>query len=359
MSERSSIFNLRLVWLFIVPLTSIGAGNAGRADEQTEFSKFMSFVVEEYDFTGSVLVRKNSETIYTAGFGLANIELNVPNTPQTKFRIGSVSKQFTAMAIMILAENKKLRLDDPINKYFAQPVDAWKAITIHHLLNHTSGLMHSWELDEFRENLPKPMTLVEVLDLFKPQPLLTEPGSSFHYSGVGYFILAHIIQSVTDSTYESYLRSEIFMPLGMDDTGSDDYFRILAKRADGYTRTSDGLQNASPIYMPNLLGGGSLYSTVLDLAKWDQALQEGKLLSAEGYKSMFTPGLENYGYGWRIYYKQNYGVIEHTGSVNGFHAYIRRIPDRKLAIIVLTNESTSESWELVTDGLEKIGANIE
>lgn len=331
------------------------------AVKSTQLSEFMQQFAASRPFSGSIMVTQRGETLLRTSYGMANVELSVPNTPETRFRIGSVSKQFTAMAILILAERGRFKLDDRLVDLVPGLPQTWSGVRVFHLLNHTSGIMHSWDLPGFEERVMTPFPVAEMIEAIKDKPLLFEPGADFQYSGIGYFLLANIIERTSGQSYEDFLKREIFEPLGMRDSGEDHPERIIPLRASGYTSVGGTLQNAKTIYMPNLIGGGDLYSTVSDLSSWDQALAAGKLISAESYRAMFTPGRNDYGYGWKILHSNGHQVIEHSGGVNGFRAYIRRLPQQQVGIFILTNvynvEETAQpqyKMEEIYTGMERI-----
>ncbi|MBT4601847.1 MAG: beta-lactamase family protein, partial [Bacteroidetes Order II. Incertae sedis bacterium] len=288
-----------------------------------------------------VLITRAGKPILSRAHGWADLEHQVANTTQTKFRIGSVTKQFTAMAILILHERGKLRLTDPIASYIPNSPDAWSDISIHHLLTHTSGIMHSWKLPNWRDTMMEPATLTETIDRFRDQPLEFTPGESFAYSGVGYFILALIIEHVSGKPYGDFLHEAIFAPLGMRNTGADHYKPVLSHRATGYVWAEAELAHAPPIFMPILTGGGNLYSTVEDLTVWDQALGEKRLISDALYERMYTPVRNNYAYGWKIQERFGLKEISHGGWVLGSRALILRYPEERVCIVVLTNADHS------------------
>jgi CubicO group peptidase (beta-lactamase class C family) len=295
-------------------------------------------ILEQADLGGSVIVTRGGATLLSAGYGMANREHAVPNTPETKFRIGSITKQFTAMAILILQDRGKIHVEDRVGDHLTTVPDTWQELTIHQLLTHTSGIMHSWALPGFAETMSVPTTLDETLKRFFDQPLVFEPGTGFQYSGVGYFLLAKIIEEVSGKRYEDFLNEEIFTPLNMLDTGADRPDVVLEGRASGYGRNEDGIvQNAPAIFMPLLTGGGNLYSTVEDLARWDRALSAHTLISEEAYAAMYRPERERYGYGWRVGELDGRRSISHSGGVPGFNAFILRLPDQDICVVVLTN----------------------
>ncbi len=294
--------------------------------------------MEGADLSGSVIVSKNGVTLLSEGYGYANLELGVPNTPQTKLRIGSITKQFTSMAILILQERQRLGVHDSVGKHVPNVPDVWRSLTIHQLLTHTSGIMHSWNLPGFRETMMVPATLDQTLARYHRQPLLFTPGEQFAYSGVGYFLLAKIIETVSGHDYETFLKREIFAPLGMEDTGADRPELVQGQRAAGYVHGEDGeILNAPPIYMPILTGGGNLYSTAEDLGRWAESLGVRRLISNTAYEAMYRPELNDYAYGWRVVDWKGARTIQHSGGVNGFNAHILRIPDEGLYVVVLSN----------------------
>ena len=303
-----------------------------------EVDAYLSELYDSGRFNGVAMVTFGGSTLLAKGYGFANIELSVPLTPQSKFRIGSITKPFTAMGIMILQERGALRVEDTLGSHLSDIPEHWQGITLHQLLTHTSGIMHSWSLPRFAATQMVPRTLDETLARYHDRPLLFEPGTSVTYSGVGYSLLAKVIETSTGLTYEQFLRAEIFTPLGMDDTGADRPEVILENRASGYRGEEGVLVNAASIHMPILTGGGNLYSTAEDLSRWDRGLTAGRLISAAGYEAIYTPRLDdNYGYSWEVRERDGMRVSRHGGSVPGFRTHILRIPEAELCVIVLTN----------------------
>ena len=336
---------------------------------QTPPNKILYQKLNEYfektpNFSGNVLVAVNGKPIFRKCYGYADVELNVSNKPETKFRIGSVTKQFTAMAIMILQEQGKLNVTKKISDYLYDLPENWQEITIHQLLTHTSGLMHSWDLEGFDKTMMLYNSFDETINRFKDQPLAGKPGEKFHYSGVGYFLLSALIQKVSGKPYELFMKEEIFNKTGMENTGVDEPQKIINNRASGYVTDSSGIHNSTYIYMPILSGGGNLYSTMDDLLKWDQSLYKNILISEETKKKMLTPELDNYAYGWRVLKTDSLYETKHTGSVPGFSTLIDRYPDKGILIVVLSNnvrehnpETGREFSTLVLKELAEIGYN--
>lgn len=310
-------------------------------------------VIAEADISGSVIVTRAGETVFAAGYGLANYELGIPNATDTKFRIGSVTKQFTSMGILILQERDLLDVADQVGTHVTGIPESWSSITIHQLLTHTSGIMHSWALPVFAESMAVPTTLNETLERFFDQPLRFEPGTDFTYSGVGYFLLAKIIEDVSGKSYSEFLDQEIFGPLGMENTGADDPREVIPNRASGYERSEDGaITNAPTIFMPILTGGGNLYSTVEDMALWDRALAEHRLLSEQSYEALYRVERQDYGYGWRIQSMDSRHTLHHTGGVPGFRALNFRMPSEELDIVVLTNLGPVQIYSVLCEILQ-------
>ncbi|MDA2938992.1 beta-lactamase family protein, partial [Acidobacteria bacterium AH-259-A15] len=328
---KSRVSFIIVLWLTVSPSFVAGQALGNR------LNKYLADLHQEGQFSGSVIVTKNDEVLHSKSYGLADVEHGVANTPQTRFRIGSITKQFTAMGIMILQERGRLSVTDTLGKHLTDIPSAWEGLTIHQLLTHTSGIMHSWALPGFRDTMMVPASIDEVLERYHDQPLLFTPGEDFQYSGVGYFLLAKLIEVISGKPYGMFLQEAVFAPLGMHDTGTDQPEVVLERRARGYVFEDGTLRNAPTLYIPILTGGGNLYSTVEDLARWDRALREKRLISPAGYKALYQPDLENYAYGWRVSEQDGRRVLGHGGGVPGFTSFILRVPDEELCVVVLTN----------------------
>lgn len=305
-------------------------------------------------FMGSVLVAQGGKVILAKGYGYADVELDVPNTPQTKFRLGSLTKQFTATAILQLQEQGKLNVQDKASKYYTSAPAAWKDITIRHLLTHTSGIHNFTSLPDYVKRMREHDAPLDLIARFRDLPLDFPPGSKWNYSNSGYEVLGYIIETVSGQTYEDYLKKHIFDPLELSDTGYDHTERILKHRAMGYEMPVDGkLRNAAFLDMSIPYSAGSLYSTVEDLYKWDRALYTEKVLSNQSKEQMFTPFLNNYAYGWFVTSLFGHKIITHNGGINGFATHLARFPDDDACVIVLSNMPTRALAEL-SRGLEAI-----
>jgi CubicO group peptidase (beta-lactamase class C family) len=305
-------------------------------DIATKANEYLNAQTKLGAFSGSVLIAQGGKVLLSKGYGMANLELDVPNIPQTKFRLGSVTKQFTAMAIMQLQERGLLDVNDPIIKYIPDYPNGEK-ITIHHLLTHTSGIPNLTDFPDFLETVTLPSPVEKTIERFKNKPLDFEPGEKFNYSNSGYVLLGYLIEKISGKSYEDFLKENIFQPLNMNGSGYDHSSTILKNRASGYSLGTDGLVNADYINMSLPLGGGCLYSTVEDLYLWDRALYTDKLVSQSSLKEIFTPFKEDYGYGWFVSELFKHKRINHSGGIQGFSCNISRYPDDDLCIIALSN----------------------
>ncbi|MDO6427437.1 beta-lactamase family protein [Thalassotalea sp. 1_MG-2023] len=298
------------------------------------------------ELNGSVLVAKNGKIIFEKGFGKANFQWGIKNDPNTKFRIGSLTKQFTATLILQLVEQGKIALNQPISEYLPYyRKDNANKVTIHQLLNHTSGIPNYTRDKDFRDQVSRnPYEVKAFIQKHCSDELAFEPGSQFQYSNSGYFILGAIIESVTGDTYAEVLEQQILSPLKMHDTGYDNGQEILTNKAQGYDKLLEGYQHTSYVDMSIPYAAGSMYSTTRDLLKWDSALYQQTLLKTSSLARMFddTSG-RNYGYGWMIEqlpaekFGQTKTVVKHGGGINGFNAFITRVIEDKYLVIILNN----------------------
>ena len=280
--------------------------------------------------------------ILKKGYGYANFEWKIPNTPDTKFRLASVTKQFTAMLIMQLVERGKISLDDPVVTYLPQyPKPQGEKVTIRHLLTHTSGI-HNYTFGLGTKEKREIVSTEQLISKFSDKPLEFEPGSKYNYSNSGYVLLGAILEAVTGKRYEELIEENIFRPLGMLNSGYDHQETILEKRASGYEMSVDRI-NAPFIDMSIPFAAGALYSTVEDLYLWDRALYSDKLLSEANRRIYFRPGLNNYAFGW-IVQKERIGngtdsivMTHHSGGIDGFGTIIVRMTDRQDLVVLLNN----------------------
>jgi CubicO group peptidase (beta-lactamase class C family) len=312
-----------------------------------QLDSYMQMRSTRNHFTGSVLVAQNGKILVARGYGYANAEWKTPNTLQTRFRLGSLTKQFTATAIMQLREKGLLTLQDSLCEYLQPCVAAWKPVTLHHLLSHTSGIAGYGDLPEPKTRAIPAWTAKQIAAQFRDKPLEFAPGTRWLYSDWGYCLLGLVIESVTGKPYAQVLSEQIFEPLGMHDTGYDQPETILEQRAAGYRLVDGRLENAEYINMAGPYSAGALYSTVQDLYKWDQALYTEVILPRSALALMWTEVTSNYGYGWMVSTpaspsKPPWALPErvqvvHPGSINGFTSEILRFPAEHLTVIALAN----------------------
>jgi CubicO group peptidase (beta-lactamase class C family) len=274
--------------------------------------------------------------ILSKGYGLADAGKGVANTAETRFHLASVSKAFAAMSIMILQERGLLSVDDPLCKYAKDCPAGWESITLHHLLTHTSGLPVDPEVDCTDFN----PSYLEALEIIKGAPLLSEPGTEYNYSNAGYIALGYVVEQVSGVPYDEFVRDNIFTPLGMSASGAVDADSLPANAAVGYSEPG---KRTPFIVRPIIHPAGGLYSTVEDLFKWDQALYGEKLVKKESLDKIFTPYLNNYGYGWEVDQDGVVGrQIGHSGHIGGFRTRLTRYPDSRSTIIVLSNNELTD-----------------
>lgn len=317
---------------------------------------YMDNAVRFDHFSGAVLIARDGKPIFSKAYGMANYELSVPNNINTKFRIGSVSKQFTAAAIVQLAERGRLNINDSICRHLDDCPDAWKPITIKNLLNHTSGLVNFTRLREASGNfLVLPHARKEIVDLFRNVPLESAPGETYNYNNSGYYLLGLIIEKASGTTYAEYLRKNIFAPLGMNNTDSDDPKTIIENRASGYYLGSDSVfRNTAYINMEILFSIGGAYSTVNDLLLWERSFTSDRLLKSAAREEMLTPGKGNYGYAWWIEKFGGCTRMYHDGGITNFSASLHRLPDARLTVIAISNRGDDAGIKAAYDIVGKI-----
>jgi len=306
-----------------------------------------SALTAAYPATGpgaAVLVSHRGRTLLRKGYGLANVELGVPVTPEHVFRIGSITKQFTAVAALMLADEGRLSLDDEITRFFPDWPTHGHRITVEHLLTHTSGIRSYTSMSEFMAETRRDVPLNELIAGFRDQPMDFAPGTEFLYNNSGYVLLGAIIEQVSGRSYAAFLRERIFEPLGMHDTRYEDARALLPRRASGYSAPSGGdVRNAEYLSMSLPHAAGALVSTVDDQLRWQKAVAEGRLLRAETWHRAFTPvrladgRSSGYGYGWFVGTAAGAQSVEHGGDINGFASDALWIPTAELHVIVLSN----------------------
>jgi CubicO group peptidase (beta-lactamase class C family) len=295
------------------------------------------FYVDAHQFMGPVLVARGDEVIFDEVYGSANLEWNIRNTRDTKFRIGSMTKQFTAAATLLLEERGKLKIDDPIKRWYADAPAAWDGITLRHLLGHTSGIPNYTNTPDFGRLSAWRATPEELVKRVQDMPLEFAPGTAMRYSNTGYVLLGIAIEKAGGAGYAAFLKQNFFDPLGMNDTGYDDNAAVLPKRAAGYSPSPNGEANAMHVDMTTPFSAGALYSTAPDLLRWQRALYGGKVLSAASLEKMTTKGLGEYGMGLFIGEESGRRRFEHGGGIPGFNAKMAYYPDTGVSVIALSN----------------------
>jgi CubicO group peptidase (beta-lactamase class C family) len=346
--------SLRPLFLLIVYLNSLFAISAAAQTSSinSAVTEYVKAEMQRQHIPGlSLLIVRNGKVIRAEGFGLANVELQVPVKPESVFQSGSVGKQFTATAVMMLVEEGKIGLDDPLTKYFADAPAGWKEVTVRELLSHTAGFGDYPKDFNFR----KDWTEEELLKVVEGIPLAYPPGTKWEYSNLGYLTLGILIHHVTGEFYGDFLQARIFKPLGMQSTRIISEADIVPNRSAGYRLVKGELKNQEWVApMVNTTADGSLYFTILDLRKWDAALYTEKLLKRSSLDLMWTPvrlkdGQQNegnYGFGWFIDHRAGHRCIHHDGSWQGFETAIDRYVDDQLTVIALANLAESEPGKI-------------
>jgi CubicO group peptidase (beta-lactamase class C family) len=293
--------------------------------------------VDNKQFMGSALVARDGKVLFSKGYGFANLEWQVPNSPTTKFRLGSITKQFTAACILLLEERGKLKVDDPVKKYMPDAPAAWDKITLFNLLTHTSGIPNFTSFPDYASTEAIPTTPEKLVARFRDKPLEFEPGEKWAYSNSGYVLLGYLIEKISQQSYSQFVQENIFTPLGMKDSGYDSNSAIILHRASGYVPGDKGATNAGYIDMSIPLSAGGLYSTTEDLLLWEQGLMGGKLLSPASLQKMTTPFKNDYAFGLAVHTANGHKLIEHGGGIEGFNTSLAYYPEDKLTVVVLAN----------------------
>lgn len=350
-SCMTSFLSFVLSITFVFPLVC-GAAAQSAAPNGDAVADYLRTEMARQHIPGlALLITQDGEIVRAEGFGLANVELQVPVKPETVFQSGSMGKQFTAAAVMMLVEEGKVGLDDPLTKYFPDAPASWKEVTVRELLSHTAGFTDYPEKFDFR----KDWTEDELLKMVEGIPLAYPPGTKWDYSNLGYLTLGILIHKVTGEFYGDFLQQRIFKPLGMQKTRIISEADIVPNRAAGYRLVKGELKNQEWVApMVNTTADGSLYFSVLDLAKWDSALYTGKLLKKSSFDQMWTPvklkngqpNKDGYGFGWFVGERHGHRVVSHDGAWQGFKTAIARFVDDKLTVVVLANLAEATPGEM-------------
>ncbi len=293
-------------------------------------------------YMGTALVAIGDEVLFDKAYGSADLEWGIANTTDTKFRIGSVTKQFTAASILMLQERGALDLDQPVGTYLADTPESWAGVTLRHLLNHTSGIPNVTSLEDFGTWKYLPTTREEIIARFSDLPLEFAPGEKFAYSNSGFLLLTAVIEDVSGQPYAEFVTENIFAPLGMTNTAIDVTSAIVPRRADGYSPSKTGIVNADYVDMGIPQGAGALYSTTTDLVKWQRGLYGGDVLKPESLAEMTRPAIEavhnsSAAMGLFVLEGEDGTLIWHGGGIEGFNAWLGYDPDREISVVVLAN----------------------
>src|SRR5215469_8770172 len=331
---------------FVATLLLAGTPLLQNADSRMD--QVVQSYVSNKQFMGSVLVARGDQILLSKGYGSANLEWQIPNTPSTKFRLGSVTKQFTAASILLLEERGKLKVEDPVKRYLPDAPAAWDGITIFHVLTHTAGIPNFTSFPEYAKLEPFAITPEQLVAVFKDKPLDFAPGEKMSHSNSGYVLLGYLIEKVSGESYQKFLQENIFTPLGMKDSGYDSNTALIAHRAAGYTAGPNGLANTGFIHMSVPFSAGALYSTTEDLLKWEQGLFGGKVISAASLAKMTTPFKSNYAFGLQVETVSGRKMISHGGGIEGFNTFLAYFPDDRLTVIALGNVNGNPPQEIAT-----------
>jgi CubicO group peptidase (beta-lactamase class C family) len=338
--------------LFVCLLFTCATLALSQSSIDSAVAEYVKAEMERQHIPGlALLVTRDGKVVRSEGFGLANVEVQVPVKPETIFQSGSVGKQFTATAVMMLVEAGKIGLNDPLTKYFPEAPPSWKNVTVRELLSHTGGFGDYPKDFNFRKDWTEP----QLLKLVESIPLAYPPGTKWEYSNLGYLTLGILIHRVSGEFYGDFLRQRIFQPLGMQATRIISEADIVPNRAAGYRLVKGELKNQEWVAPAmNTTADGSLYFSIVDLSRWDAALYEGKLLKRSSFDLMWTPvklknGQSNkagYGFGWFIEERNGHRCIHHDGSWQGFETAIDRYVDDRLSVVALTNLAGAKPGEI-------------
>ena len=341
----------------IIFFVAIGLLTLGSISAQSLSSKIDALMLEKFPPNkpgATILVAKQGKTIYRNAFGMANLELQVPMKPENVFELGSITKQFTSVSILMLMEQGKLSLNDKLSK-FIENYPKGNEITVHQLLNHTSGIRSYTNMESFRSKARTDLEPMELINVFKDEPMDFEPGSRYEYNNSAYIILGYIIEKLSGMSYEDYIEKNIFQKIGMTNSYYGSKEQMIPNRASGYQPNETGYNNAEYLSMTLPYAGGSLMSTVDDMLKWEQAIHHNTFISKSSTKLAFTNTTTNdgspiyYGYGFSIDEINGTPSIEHGGGIFGYATYGVYVPSEDLYAIVLTNSNGNSPTDITVE----------
>ena len=339
-------FCLAAVLLLQAPLAAAHAAPVSAALDPAVAARIDAIVAPYYkagEPGATLIVTRDGKTLLRKAYGMADVAKGVRMQPGATMRLGSITKQFTSTAILMLADEGKLVVSDPITKFLPDYPTHGKNITIEHLLTHTSGIVSYTGKPNFEAQSQRDLTVAQMIDTFKDDPLEFEPGSRYAYNNSGYFLLGAIIEKVSGQTYASFVEQRIFAPLGMHHSAYEGLERQLSQRAAGHSKEKGNFEPSAPLSMSQPYAAGSLVSSVDDLARWDAAVSSGKLLKPASWALAFKPYTladgksTNYGYGWGVGKLRGAKMISHGGGINGFSTYALRIPEKNVYVALLSN----------------------
>jgi len=322
---------------FLLPVALLLLSVNAFAQDTARMEQVIQNYVTAGTFMGTVLVARDGAVVLNKGYGSANLEWDVPNTPTTKFRLGSITKQFTAASILLLEERGKLKIEDKVKAYLPDAPMSWDRITVFNLLTHTAGLPNFTSLAEYGTLKNSQASVDKIIATFKDRPLDFGPGEKMSYSNSGYIVLGAIIEKITGESYGKFVTDNIFTPLGMKDSGYDSNSAIIAHRASGYIKGPVATVNAGYVHMSVPHAAGALYSTSEDLLKWEQGLFGGKVVSPASLTKMTTPFKNDYAFGLISREEKGRRLIWHNGGIDGFNTSMSYYPATKTVAIVLSN----------------------
>lgn len=349
---RLSAVSLAVLLLLPASFTVAHAAPATAAADKTLAAQIDASISGYYkaDEPGAtVIVTRDGATVFRKAYGMADVGNKQAMDAAMTLRLGSITKQFTAVAILMLAEEGKLALTDEITRFLPDYPTQGKKITVEHLLTHTSGIQSYTGKRGYMETMAKDLTVGQMIDGFKNDPMLFAPGERFDYNNSGYFLLGAIIEKVSGQPYAKFVEQRIFVPLGMNQTAYEGFERSKAARAAGHSKGESSFGPARPLSMTQPYAAGSLVSSVDDLARWEKAIAGGELLKAASWKKAFTPYAltggksTGYGYGWEIGRLNGAAKIAHGGGINGFSTYALRVPEKKVFVAVLSNTESGRT----------------
>lgn len=334
--NKLSLLKKQAFWLFLIPVT---------LNAQTKYSialdKYMQSQFKINDFSGTVLIKQKGKLIYSASFGEADKEWHIKNSINSKYRIGSLTKQFTAACVLSLEEQGKLKLDDKLSKYIPD-YPKGDLITIEMLLNQTTGIKDYTEIpDSGSHSDVVPLSPLQIINEFKRVPYDFTPGTRWEYSNSNYFLLGYIVEKVSGENYSDYLRKNIVQKAGLANTGMDKIDSVLQYRAKGYEYNGYSYVNAPYFVIEGPYSAGGMYSTVSDLYNWETALMDKKVLSETSVRKMITPYMGHYGYAQFIDSLEKHKRIWHNGGIPGFSSCLTYYPENDITIVVLSNNESN------------------